>query len=59
MLEVASNFTTNELGSLPDLAYSDSIILTTNDPTQQAWNRTLVVNEPMQVGEQVSLKERH
>ena len=46
-VELAGDFETNPRGSLPNLAYSDSKILTPNDPSQQAWNRTLLIDDQM------------
>ena len=40
------------------LAYSDSIILIENDPSQQAWNRTIIFDEQMTYADdQVQLKK--
>ena len=40
------------------LAYSDSTILIENDPSQQAWNRTIIFDEQMTYADdQVQLKK--
>ena len=57
--ELAANFTTNPRGSIPNLAYSDSRLLTIDDPRQQMWNRTLVIDEHMEVQTETSMRERH
>ena len=48
-VQIAANVTVSEQGLQSGLAYSDSKILTANDPSQQAWNRTLVIHENMRV----------
>ena len=45
--DISDLFTTSKKGSLEGLAYTDSSILTTNDPTQQAWNRTTIFTDRM------------
>jgi len=43
--DIKKLFLSSNKGGLEDLVYSDSSILTLNDPAQPAWNRTTVFSE--------------